>query len=85
MSKIINLNGYVENGQFAGGLATTGSNTEYLPFTAGGVYIGTTGDLKVETADGSVLTFVSASGFIPGIVTKIYLTGTSAANIIALK
>ncbi len=85
MSKIINQNGYVENGQFAGGLATTGSNSEYLPFTAGGVYIGTTGDLKVETADGSVLTFVSASGFIPGVITKIFLTGTSAQNIIALK
>jgi hypothetical protein len=85
MSKIINLSGYVENGQFAGGLATTGSNTEYLPFTAGGIYVGTPGDLKVETADGSVLTFVSASGFIPGVVTKVFLTGTSAQNIIALK
>jgi len=85
MSKIINLGGYVENGQFGGGLATTGSNTEYLPFTAGGLYVGTAGDLKVETIDGSVLTFVSASGFIPGIVTKVYVTGTSAQNIIALK
>ena len=85
MGTIINQNGYVENGQFAGGLATTGSNTAYLPFIAGGVYVGTAGDLKVETADGSVLTFVSASGFIPGIVTKVFLTGTTAQNIIALK
>ncbi len=84
-STIINQNGYIENGQCAGGLVTTGSNSEYLPFTAGGLYVGTTGDVKVETIDGSVLTFVSASGFIPGIVTKVFLTGTSAQNIIALK
>jgi hypothetical protein len=85
MSKIINQSGVVENGQFSGGLETTGSNTAYLPFIAGGLYVGTPGDLKVETVDGSVLTFVSASGFIPGIVTKVFLTGTSAQNIIALK
>lgn len=85
MGTIINAHGYVENGQFAGGLATTGSNTENLPFTAGGLYVGTAGDLKVETVDGSVLTFVSASGFIPGIINKVFLTGTSAQNIIALK
>ena len=40
---------------------------------------------KVDTIDGSTLTFVSASGFIPGMVKKIYVTGTTATNIIALK
>ena len=41
MSKIFNEKGYVENGQFAGGLAVTGSDPiGSLPFTAGGLYIG---------------------------------------------
>lgn len=85
MSAISNQKGYIENGQFAGGLETTGSNTTDLPFIAGGLYVGTIGDIKVDTIDGSTLTFVSASGFIPGLVKRIYVTGTSAQNIIALK
>jgi hypothetical protein len=85
MSKIFNQQSYVENGQFSGGLETTGSNTTDLPFLAGGLYVGTPGSLKVDTVDGSTLTFVSASGFIPGIVKRVYVTGTSAQNIIALK
>jgi len=85
MSKIINQNGYVENGQFAGGLAVTGSDPiGSLPFTAGGLYIGQTGNLIAQTIDGSVLTFVSASGFIPGIFTSVS-SSTTAGAIIALR
>ena len=85
MSKIINQNGYVENGQFAGGLAVTGSDPiGSLPFVAGGLYIGQTGNLVAQTIDGSVLTFVSASGFIPGIFTAIS-SSTTAGAIIALR
>ena len=85
MSKIINLNGYIENGQFAGGLAVTGSDPiGSLPFTAGGLYIGQTGNLVAQTIDGSVLTFVSASGFIPGIFTSVS-SSTTAGAIIALR
>ena len=83
--KIENGQSYQENGQFSGGLETTGSNSAELAFVARGVYIGTIGNLKVDTVDGSTLTFVSASGFIPGMVKKIYVTGTTATNIIALK
>jgi hypothetical protein len=85
MSKIINQNGYVENGQFAGGAAVTGSDPiGSLPFTAGGLYIGQTGNLVAKTIDGSVLTFVSASGFIPGIFTAVS-SSTTAGAIIALR
>ena len=85
MSKIINLNGYIENGQFAGGQAVTGSDPiGSLPFTAGGLYIGQTGNLVAKTIDGSVLTFVSASGFIPGIFTSVS-SSTTAGAIIALR
>ena len=87
MSKIINQNGYIENGQFAGGLAVTGSDpmsSNPLPFTAGGLYIGQTGNLVAQTIDGSVLTFVSASGFIPGIFTAVSASST-AGSIIGLR
>lgn len=85
MSKIFNEKGYVENGQFAGGLAVTGSDPlGSLPFTAGGLYIGQTGNLIAQTIDGSVLTFVSASGFIPGIFTAVS-SSTTAGAIIALR
>jgi hypothetical protein len=85
MSKIINQNGYVENGQFAGGTAVTGSDPiGSLPFVAGGLYIGQTGNLVAQTIDGSVLTFVSASGFIPGIFTAVS-SSTTAGAIIALR
>jgi hypothetical protein len=85
MGTIINQNGYVENGQFAGGAAVTGSDPiGSLPFTAGGLYIGQTGNLVAQTIDGSVLTFVSASGFIPGIFTAVS-SSTTAGAIIALK
>ena len=85
MSKILNPASYVENGQFAGGLAVTGSDPiGSLPFVAGGLYIGQTGNLVAKTIDGSVLTFVSASGFIPGIFTSVS-SSTTAGAIIALK
>lgn len=85
MSKIFNEKGYVENGQFAGGLAVTGSDPiGSLPFVAGGLYIGQTGNLVAQTIDGSVLTFVSASGFIPGIFTSVS-SSTTAGAIIALR
>ena len=85
MSKIINQNGYVENGQFAGGTAVTGSDPiGSLPFVAGGLYIGLTGNLTAQTIDGSILTFVSASGFIPGIFTAVSASSTCGA-IVALK
>jgi hypothetical protein len=85
MSKIFNEQSYVENGQFAGGMAITGSDPiGSLPFVAGGLYIGLTGNLTAKTVDGSVLTFVSASGFIPGIFTAVSASST-CGSIIALK
>jgi len=69
MSKVINLAGNVENGQFSGGQNVTGSNPiGSLPFVASGLYVGQVGNLTVKTVDGSIITFVSASGFIPGLI-----------------
>jgi len=85
MSKILNQASYVENGQFSGGQTITGSNPiGSLPFTAGGLYIGTVGTLVAQTIDGSIISFVSASGFIPGIFTAVSSSST-CGSIVALK
>jgi len=87
MSKIINQNGYVENGQFAGGeiiTLTTGSAFSNASGSYGGLYVGLVGNLTVKTVDGSVLTFVSASGFIPGLISAVSASST-AGSIIALR
>lgn len=83
---------YVSNPQFVGGVAVvpTGSVAGCTPdnpqfgFVAGGLYVGQIGNLVARTYDSSVLTFVSASGFIPGIFTAVSSSST-AASIIALK
>lgn len=87
MSKILNENGYVENGQFSGGevvTLTTGSAFSDATTVYGGLYVGLTGNLTAKTIDGSVLTFVSASGFIPGIFTAVSASST-AGSIIGLR
>jgi len=48
------------------------------------LYIGGTGDVKVETAAGDIVTYIAmAAGFMPVHVKKVYSTGTSATDIIA--
>jgi hypothetical protein len=87
MSKVFNQQSYVENGQFSGGstiIATTGGAFATGSVVYGGLYVGEVGSLVVRTVDGSVLTFVSASGFIPGLITAVSASST-AASIIGLR
>jgi hypothetical protein len=85
---------YVTNPQFIGGVAVTpisgsafasasGDNPQF-GFAAGGIYVGNTGTLVCKTYDNSVLSFVSASGFMPGIFCAVSASST-ARNIIALR
>jgi hypothetical protein len=92
--KLETQNSYITNPQFVGGAAVTpisgsafasaSSENPQFGFVAGGVYVGTLGSFVAKTWDGSVLSFASASGFIPGIITAVSASST-AANIIALK
>ena len=87
MSAISNQKGYIENGQFTGGeniSLTTGSAFSDASGSYGGLYVGLTGNLTVKTVDGSVLTFVSASGFIPGLISAVSASST-AGSIIGLR
>lgn len=50
-----------------------------------GLYIGAGGDVAVDTAEGDTVTFVAVPiGFLPVAVTRVYATGTTATDIIAL-
>ena len=48
------------------------------------LYIGTSGNIKVRTAGGDEVTFVGVSGFFPVQVVRVFATGTTATNIVAL-
>jgi hypothetical protein len=86
--KLESQNSYITNPQFTGGapvFGVTGSAWETgFGFIAGGLYVGEIGDLVVRTQDGSILTFVSASGFIPGLIAAVS-GSTTAGSIVALK
>lgn len=92
--KIQNREAYVENGMFSGAVEVVpvsgstfdgynGDNPQW-GFVAGGLYVGGQGNVALKTVDGSVVTFVSASGFIPGLVAAVSSSST-ATEILALK
>jgi len=92
--KLENQQSYITNAQFSGGEVVTpqgseafdgfNGNNPQFGFVAGGLYVGGQGNLVVKTFDNSVLTFVSASGFVPGLIAAVSSSST-ATNIIALK
>jgi hypothetical protein len=92
--KLETQNSYITNPQFVGGVAvapisgsafaSASSENPQWGFVAGGLYVGNTGTLVAKTWDGSVLTLVSASGFIPGIITAVSASST-ANNVVALR
>jgi len=92
--KLETQNSYITNPQFVGGVAVTAisgsafasasANNPQFGFVAGGLYVGQLGNLVLKTYDQSVITLVSASGFIPGIVCAVSASST-AASIVAFK
>jgi hypothetical protein len=92
--KLETQNSYITNPQFVGGaqviaisgsaFASASAENPQFGFVAGGLYVGQLGNLVIKTYDQSVLTLVSASGFIPGIITAVSASST-AASIVAFK
>jgi hypothetical protein len=92
--KLETQNSYITNPQFVGGafvipisgsaFASANAENPQFGFVAGGLYVGQIGNVVLKTYDQSVLTLVSASGFIPGIICAISASST-AGNIVALK
>ena len=63
------------------------SDTTALTISAQGLYVGATGNVKVKTADGSVLTFVGVptGHIIPFEIMQLYSTGTTATSLIGCR
>ncbi len=66
--------------------AVTPDDATDLATTARSLYIGGTGDVKVDMADGTTETFavVPAGTVLPIAVKRVYATGTTATSILAL-
>ena len=65
--------------------AVTPSNTVDLAKTTRALYIGVSGDVKVDTLGGDTSTFTAHPvGYLICRVTRVYATGTTATNILAL-
>lgn len=74
------------DGLAKGAIAITPSDT--VNFVASkGIYVGTTGDLKVDMAYGATVTFKALQGgaIHPLSVKRIYATGTTAKDILVVK
>jgi len=71
-------------------MSSTNAYTLYLGTNIAGsvepcvLYVGTSGNIKVVTAGGDEVTFVGVSGFFPVQVIRVFATGTTAQNIVAL-
>lgn len=71
---------------FRGAEAVTPSDTVDLTDPVSALYIGGTGALKVDMANGDTVTFAAVPvGVFHIAVTRVYSTGTAATNIIGLK
>lgn len=68
-------------------IAVVTSDTVDLTDHARALYIGSAGNVKVDTWGGDTVTFnnVPAGTFMPVSVRRVYATGTTASNIVALR
>ncbi len=72
--------------------SVTPSDTVNIPSVSGGtnngcvLYVGSAGNLRVQTVGGDDVTFnnINTGAFIPVQIVKVYATGTTASNILAL-
>ncbi len=71
---------------FSGAEAVDISSKDFVPKEYSQIYVGKTGDIKVDTIDNTGITFKSVPvGILPVLVTKVYKNGTTAEEMIALR
>lgn len=70
---------------YRGAEAVTPSNSTEVAYSA--IYVGSTGNVAVETPAGDTVTFVGVptGGIIPICAVKVLSTGTTATSIVGLK
>ena len=64
--------------------AVTPSDAADLPNVARALWVGSSGNVRVDTGGGDNVTFVGVQGVLPVRVRRVYTTGTTATNIVAL-
>ena len=65
--------------------SVTPSDSTDLTITSRALYVGGTGDVRITTAAGSIVTFVSVpEGILPMRVSRVHATGTTATDIVAV-
>lgn len=65
--------------------AVVPSDTVDLMHATRGLYIGVTGDVRVITIGGETVTFTAVpAGLLPVMVTRVFSTGTTAMNLLAV-
>lgn len=76
----------IAEGKAENALNVTPNDSTDLASTSVGIYVGVSGDLKVTLKGGAVITFIGlSSGVIhPIAATRIWATGTTATNIVAV-
>ncbi|KEQ03751.1 MULTISPECIES: spike base protein, RCAP_Rcc01079 family [Pseudorhizobium] len=74
------------SGPAASGFAVTPNDTTDLPEPTRALYVGSGGDLTVRMLTGETLTFaaVSPGSLLPLRASRVFATGTSAANLVGL-
>ena len=66
-------------------VTVTPSDSNDLAITSRAIYVGTSGDLRVTTASGSIVTFVAVpEGMLPMRVSRVHASGTTASDIVAV-
>lgn len=62
------------------------SNTDELIHVSRGIYVGVTGNIKIKTLKGSIVTFVAvpAGTILPVRARQVFVTGTTSSSLIAL-
>lgn len=61
----------------------TPDDTADLPYATRAIYVGTSGNLRVQTLEGQDVTYRNLFGTKVLRVTRVYATGTTAADIVA--
>ncbi len=68
-----------------GAASVTPNDGADLAFVARALYVGGTGNIKIDTPNGDTVTFNAVPvGILPVRANKVYSTGTTATNIVAL-
>ncbi len=76
----------VKKDNYKGALAIAASNTVDLADHVSAIYVGVTGNLKVDMLNGNTATFLNVPvGIFEIAVKRVYVTGTTATELIGLK